>query len=60
LAGQPIGTLAANLHFVPVGLAAADGSTRALTPQTCLAAGDKLTVVLSQTDLQSLLQREST
>ena len=53
------GTLAADLHFVPVGLAGADGSTRALAPETCLAAGDRLTVVLSQTDLQPLLLREA-
>lgn len=59
LVDQPIGALAAELHFVPVGLAGADGSTRVLAPQTCLTAGDRLTVVLSQTDLQSLLVRES-
>ncbi len=56
LAGRPLATLAADLHFAPLALSAADGTARPLTPQTTLAGGDRLTVILAQADLQRLLR----
>jgi Trk K+ transport system NAD-binding subunit len=58
LAGQPIGTLAADFRMVPICLVGPDDSTREPTPQTVLAPGDRLTVLLTQPDLQRLLARE--
>ena len=60
LAGQPVAALAAEHHFAPVALLSADGSMRPINPDTTLAPGDRLTAILSQTDLQRLLQREAT
>jgi Trk K+ transport system NAD-binding subunit len=57
--GRPIGALAAELGVLPVGMTGADNNARSFTPQTCLAAGDRLTVVLAQADLQRLLLREA-
>jgi len=59
LVGRPIGALAAELGVLPVGMTGADNIARPFAPQTCLAAGDRLTVILSQTDLQRLLLREA-
>jgi Trk K+ transport system NAD-binding subunit len=59
LVGRPIGALATELGFLPVGMTGSDAQARPFTPQTCLAAGDRLTVVLSQADLQRLLLREA-
>ncbi len=59
LAGRPVAALAADARFVPVALAGADGTARPLTPPAVLAAGDRLTVIVAQADLQRLLQREA-
>jgi Trk K+ transport system NAD-binding subunit len=59
LAGRPLAVLAAESRFVPVALQTGDAPPRPITAETTLAAGDTLTVVVTQTDLQRLLQREA-
>src|SRR5437868_4592012 len=57
LTGRPVAALAAELRFAPLALTGGDGTARPVAPQTTLTAGDRLTVILAQPDLQRLLQR---
>jgi hypothetical protein len=59
LVGRPVTALAADFRFVPVALVGAGGGSRPLNAQATLAPGDRLTVILAQTDLQRLLLREA-
>jgi Trk K+ transport system NAD-binding subunit len=59
LVGRSIEALAADLRFVPLALCSHDNRPSPLGPETVLSPGDRLTVVLAQTDLQRLLQRET-
>jgi Trk K+ transport system NAD-binding subunit len=59
LVGRPLTSLAADFRFAPIALTGIDGAARPVTPQTTLAAGDLLTVILAQADLQRVLLRET-
>jgi Trk K+ transport system NAD-binding subunit len=59
LIGRSIASLAGDFRFAAVALAGADGTARPIAPSALLAAGDRLTVILAQADLQRLLIREA-
>jgi Trk K+ transport system NAD-binding subunit len=58
LDGQSVRALAIDYQLVPVNLVAADKAVRQDPLNTRLAAGDRLTAIISLADLQRLLQRE--
>jgi Trk K+ transport system NAD-binding subunit len=61
LTEQPLNVLAVNYNFLPIYLAGADGTRQdvVLTKPVRLSAGDRLTVIIEQNDLQRLLRRET-
>ncbi len=58
LEGQSVRALGVDYHMLPLFLEGGAGTTKPALLQAVLAAGDRLTVVLAQADLQRLLQRE--
>jgi Trk K+ transport system NAD-binding subunit len=58
LEGQAVRALAVDYHLLPISLVAADGTIRSQPMNHRLAAGDRLTVIATLTDLERLLRRE--